>query len=74
MSEPVSDLSQIPGMDAESIAERQRQLDEQLRDKGIEPLTRERLREIGTGGPWESDEEFEQYMAFIYAQRGRSPE
>ena len=51
-----SDLSDLPGMDPASVAERRRKL-------------RERLKELGTGGPWESDEEFEEYLAAIYDSR-----
>ena len=74
MGEPArnaSDLSDLPGMDPASVAERRRRLEEQIRAKGIKPLTRERLNEIGTGGPWDSDEEFGEYLAFVNAHRGR---
>lgn len=74
MGEPArhaSDLSDLPGMDPVSVAACRRRLDEQIRTKGIKPLTRERLNEIATGGPWESDEEFEEYLAFVNAHRGR---
>ena len=72
MGEPArnaSDLSDLPGMDPASVAERRRRLEEQIRAKGIKPLTRERLKELGTGGPWESDEEFEEYLTAIYDSR-----
>jgi hypothetical protein len=72
MGEPArnaSDLSDLPGMDPASVAERRRKLEERLRAAGVKPLTRERLRELGTGGPWESDEEFEEYLAAIYDAR-----
>jgi hypothetical protein len=72
MGEPASDtsdFSDLPGMDPASVSARRRRLDEQIRAKGIKPLTRERLKELGTGGPWESDEEFEEYLAAIYDAR-----
>ena len=72
MGEPArnsGDLSELPGMDPASIAARRRRLEERLRAKGVKPLTRERLNELGTGGPWESDEEFEEYLAAIYDSR-----
>jgi hypothetical protein len=72
MGEPArnaSDLSDLPGMDPASVAERRRRLEERLRAAGVKPLTRERLKELGTGGPWESDEEFEAYLAGIYDSR-----
>jgi hypothetical protein len=64
-----SDLSDLPGMDPTSVAERHRRLEVRLRARGVKPLTRERLKELGTGGPWESDEEFEEYLAAIYDAR-----
>jgi hypothetical protein len=74
MGEPArqaSDLSDLPGMDPASVAARRRRLEEQIRARDIKPLTRARLSEIATGGPWESDEEFEEYLAFVNAHRGR---
>jgi hypothetical protein len=55
MGEPArnaSALSDLPGMDPASVAERRRRLEEQ-------------------SGPWDSDEEFEEYLAFVKAHRGR---
>jgi hypothetical protein len=72
MGEPIrntSNLGDVPGMDPASVAARRRRLEERLRTVGVKPLTRERLRELGTGGPWESDEEFEAYLAAIYDAR-----
>jgi hypothetical protein len=55
----------------EVIAERRRRVEEQLDAKGIKPMTLERLREVATGKDLVSDEEFEEYLAFIDEQRGR---
>ncbi len=33
------------------------------------PLTRELIEQLGTGGPWESDEEFEEFLRFTYENR-----
>jgi hypothetical protein len=74
MAEPArkaGDIGDLPGMDSASVAARRRRLEKQIRAKGIKPLTRARLSEIATGGPWESDEEFEEYLAFVNAHRGR---
>lgn len=61
----------IPVVPAEVVARNQRRLMEQLDAKGITPMTRERLREVATGKDLVSDEEFEEYLAFINDQRGR---
>jgi hypothetical protein len=34
-----------------------------------QPLTREDLRELGDGGPWESDEEFDRWLAALCESR-----
>jgi hypothetical protein len=59
------------GLDPARIAENRRKAEERAIARGIQPMTAERLKEIGTGGPWESDEEFEEYLTSIYEQRGR---
>jgi hypothetical protein len=53
----------------EVIARNRRRVEEQARS--LEPLTRERLQELATGRDLISDEEFEEYLAFIYEQRER---
>lgn len=53
----------------DAIARRRRRAEERAAAHGIKPLTSERLAEIGTGGPWSSDEEFEAYLAGIAARR-----
>jgi hypothetical protein len=55
----------------EVIARNRCRLEEQLDAKGIKPMTRQRLREVATGKDLISDEEFEEYLAFIDDQRGR---
>ena len=30
-----------------------------------EPLTAEQIDELGSGGPWQSDDEFEQWMSIL---------
>jgi hypothetical protein len=64
-----SDLDDAVGLDPASIADRRRRLEARIRAEGIKPLTRKRLTELGTGGPWKSDEEFEAYLAAIYEAR-----
>jgi hypothetical protein len=64
-----SNLDDDVGLDPASIADRRRRLEARIRAEGIKPLTRERLKELGTGGPWRSDEEFEAYLAAIYESR-----
>jgi hypothetical protein len=34
-----------------------------------QPLTREDLKELGDGGPWESDEEFDRWLAALCESR-----
>jgi hypothetical protein len=41
--------------------------------KGIPPLSRERIKEFSAFSDEISDEEFDEYMAFINAERGRTP-
>jgi hypothetical protein len=53
------------------IARRRRRAFELAATSGREPLTLEQLAEFG-GGPWESDEEFEAYLAGIYERRRES--
>jgi hypothetical protein len=36
-----------------------------------EPLTPECIRELGTGGPWESDEEFKEFLDDLSESRSR---
>jgi hypothetical protein len=35
------------------------------------PLTAEQIRELGSGDPWGSDEEFEAFLADLADARGR---
>jgi hypothetical protein len=60
------------GIDPARIAENRRQAQEESRAKGIQPLSRERLEELTAFSKDISDEEFEEYMAFINAERGRT--
>jgi hypothetical protein len=42
-----------------------------LPDRITRPLTEEQLRALGTGDPWGSDEEFDQFLADLAETRSR---
>jgi hypothetical protein len=60
------------GLDPARIAENRRQAEEEADVKGIPPLSRERIKEFSAFSDEISDEEFDEYMAFINAERGRT--
>jgi hypothetical protein len=60
------------GLDPAKIAENRRRAEEEADAKGIPPLSRERIKEFSTFSDEISDEEFDEYMAFINAERGRT--
>jgi hypothetical protein len=60
------------GLDPARIAENRRRAEEEADAKGIPPLSRERIREFSAFSDQISDEEFDEYMAFINAERGRT--
>jgi hypothetical protein len=60
------------GLDPARIAENRRRAEEEADAKGIPPLSRERIKEYSAFSAEISDEEFEEYMAFINAERGRT--
>ena len=49
-----------------------RRAEEEADPKGIPPLSRERIKEFSAFSAEISDEEFDEYMAFINAERGRT--
>ena len=61
------------GIDPARIAENRRKAQEESLARGTQPLSRERLKELTAFSAEISDEEFERYMAYIYAERGRTP-
>jgi hypothetical protein len=42
-----------------------------LPERITRPLTQEQLRALGTDDPWESDEEFDQFLADLAESRSR---
>jgi hypothetical protein len=60
------------GLDPARIAENRRRAEEEADAKGIPPLSRERIKEFSAFSDEISDEEFDEYMAFINAERGRT--
>jgi hypothetical protein len=60
------------GLDPARIAENRRKAEEESRARGTQPLSRERLQELTAFSKEITDEEFEEYMAFINAERGRT--
>ena len=62
----------LVGIDPAKIAENRRKAEENDDARGIQPLSRERLKELTAFSAEISDEEFERYMARIYAERGRA--
>jgi hypothetical protein len=59
------------GLDPARIAENRRKAGEEAAAKGIKPLSRERVKELSTFSADISDQEFQEYLAFIEAERGR---
>jgi hypothetical protein len=59
------------GLDPARIAENRKAEEESLA-RGTQPLSKERLKELTAFSQEISDEEFEEYMAFINAERGRT--
>ena len=55
------------GLDPARIAENRRKAEEESRARGTQPLSRERLQELTAFSKEITDEEFEEYMAFINA-------
>jgi hypothetical protein len=60
------------GLDPAKIAENRREAEEASLARGTQPLSRERLKELTAFSKEISDEKFEEYMAFINAERGRT--
>jgi hypothetical protein len=60
------------GLDPARIAENRRQAEEESRARGTQPPSKERLKELTAFSAEVSDEEFERYMAYINAGRGRA--
>jgi hypothetical protein len=60
------------GLDPAKIAENRHRAEEEADAQGIPPLSRERIKEFSAFSAEISDEEFEEYMAFINAERGRT--
>ena len=60
------------GLDPAEIAENRRRAEEEADPKGIPPLSRERIKEFSAFSAEISDEAFDEYMAFINAERGRT--
>ena len=59
------------GLDPARIAENRRKAEEESRARGTQPLSRKRLKGLTAFSKEITDEEFEEYMAFINAERGR---
>ncbi len=53
------------------VARRRRRAQRLAQAQGVPQLTPERIAELGTGGPWSSDEEFESWLAEIHSARSR---
>jgi hypothetical protein len=58
------------GLDPARIAENRRKAEEESVARGTQPFSKERVREFTAFSDEVSDEEFERYMAYIYAERG----
>ena len=63
-------LGALLGLDPARIAENRRKAQEEMDSPDIPPLSRERIREFSAFSDEISDEEFDEYMAFINRERG----
>jgi len=75
MTQPAASEEQLLPPDdplhPDAVARRRRHAEDLARARGIVPLSPHRLNTLGTGGPWESDEEFDAWLAEITTARHR---